>query len=96
MDNAGVDLAYGLPLLTGLAIAWGGVRFVAGKTRRQRAALRRQMQPTAHTKIGTGSGRVSPRSEMRATAAPVTVIDTITDSGDRKGRPDPASPHAPR
>jgi hypothetical protein len=58
-----------------LAVAWIAARRVAKKVRRREALRRRKGR--ASTKQFGEPHTASPRSDMRATDAPVTVIDTM-------------------
>ena len=70
-----VDLAYGIPLLGLLAIAWIAARRGAKKARRREALRRRKGR--SYAKQFAEPDTASPRSDMRATDASVTVVDTM-------------------
>jgi hypothetical protein len=80
-----VEFEVGLVLLFVLAAAWLGVRHFVRKGRQQREAQRRRLnrlRAQAPTKGKRDS--LSQRSEMRSTAAPVTIVDTISHGGNRR------------
>ena len=68
-------LPIGIPLVGLLVVAWIAARRVAKKVRR-REALRRRRAGSRAKQFGEPDA-ASPRSDMRATDAPVTLIDTI-------------------
>jgi septal ring factor EnvC (AmiA/AmiB activator) len=70
-----MDFVYAIPLLAMLAAVWFGARRVAKKRHEREARRRRRKRRSASKR--TGPDTVSPRSDMRATDSPVTVIDVI-------------------
>ena len=70
-----MDVAYGVPLLGLLAVAWIAACRAAKKVRR-REALRHRKGRSDAKQFGEPD-TASPRSSMRATDVPVTVIDTM-------------------
>jgi hypothetical protein len=70
-----MDLVYSIPLLGLLALTWIAARRVAKKMR-GRETLRRRKRRARAKQVGEPDA-ASPRSDMRATDAPGTLIDTI-------------------
>lgn len=84
-DNGLMELAYGLPVLAALVIAWVAVRAVVARRKRSLQAYTRTRDQ--RLRASKSQGRRSSRAEMRANDNPTTVIDTI-QTQPRKPRPD--------
>jgi hypothetical protein len=70
-----MDIVYGIGLLAALALVLMYARRSVKKARETRAREQRRKRKAAKRRRGTDSS--SPRSDMRATDSPVTIIDTI-------------------
>ena len=77
-----MDLAYGIPSLTALILAFAWVRHVARRERTRRRQRARQSKPP-------GVRSLSQRSEMRAAEDPSTVMESIQRTHSRP----PTFPH---
>jgi len=86
-----VDVAIALPLLAVLVLAWGAARRAARRYRREREAMRQRAHSASRTMIRPFPDTITERSEMRATDAPVTVIDAFRGSADSQVGADPSN-----
>ena len=77
-----MDLAYGIPSLTALILAFAWVRHVARRERTRRPHRARRSKPP-------GARSLSQRSEMRAGEDPITVMESIQRTHSRP----PTLPH---
>ena len=80
-----MDLAFGLPSLAALIIAFAWVRHIGRRDRRHRRDRTRQAKPR-------GMRSLSQRSEMRAGEDPNTVMESIQRT---HSRPPSVSPEGP-
>ena len=74
--NEPVDPVYAMALLGLLGAGWIGVR-LALRGKREREARRRRRKRRSLAKRDRGADTASPRSDMRATDSPVSVMDTL-------------------
>jgi hypothetical protein len=70
-----MDIVYGIGLLAALALIVMYTRRSRKKARAAKAQEQRRKRRTAKRRRGPDTS--SPRSDMRATDSPVTIIDTI-------------------
>jgi hypothetical protein len=70
-----MDVVYGIGLLAAFALVLMYARRVMKKARAKKAQQQRRKRRIARQRRGTDSS--SPRSDMRATDSPATIIDTI-------------------
>jgi hypothetical protein len=70
-----MDIVYGIGLLAALALVVMYARRSVRKAREAKAQKQRRKRRAAKLRRGPDSS--SPRSDMRATDSPITIMDTI-------------------